>query len=391
MEVLAHSQAQVDQMNDLLDKLYREEQEETRQLLQNLIWEMPSELEEWSYRWRGARLEDLGFADPQESLLIYAYLDPGSVTPDERTADQSLKSDAEPVGRISGALTVQGPASDGSFWSRATVALEDEAERERISQALLSLANRALAADRVSPGDTEAVQASLNDLHWRLSIGLEQICKGDLSRSGAALSGIALIRLARVGHSLGLDLHRALLPLQRAGKLGPRPGNAARLDPPLRHQVEALLRPRPRFLDDKTGQTRAFRGLSDLKESRRWVQAAEASVLIMDRLSLPDPFPADASLGDIFRTRLVNLMLDRDDGPLDRDALGRFIDRHISGHKLDNDARLAAAALAERGGVTPSFVDGWLQVLESSLGPLDRVELDLRFIDGLWLLGDQPG
>lgn len=381
VEVLTRSKAQGDQVNTLLDKLYIEEPEETRTLLQNLLWELPTELEEWSYRWRTARLEDLGFADPQRSLVMYTYLKPTSVVAAEGTADFPLRADTEPVGAAPDAL-VLAPGEADSFWSRAVAALPGEAERERISTALLSLANHALAADRISHDDSESARGSLDDLHWRLSLGLEHLCGGDLALSAPALASVALMRLARVGHSLGLDLHRALLAPQREGKLGPRPGKASRFDPPFRPPIEALLRPRPRFFDAELGEARAFQTLADLAEARAWIDRAAAEVALMDRLGLPDPMPEDASLGDIFRTRLINAALSRPDGPLDVEALAAFLSEHLAEGKLSEQVRTLAA---ESAGEDAAIVVPWLATLEQDLGPLDPKDLDPRFIDGVWL------
>ncbi len=381
VEVLAHSKAQVDQVNTLLDKLYQEEPEDTRRLLQNLLWELPTELEEWSLRWRNNRLEDLGFADPHHSLILYTYLDPASVSPSERTADMALKADADPVGTAPDALTLS-PGGDGSFWTRAVTALDDASERDRIAEALLSLGNRALAADRVSPDDTEAARHSLDDLRWRLSLGLEYVCGGDVARGPAALAGIALMRLARLGHSMGLDLHRALLPLQREGKLGARLGAANRLDPPLRQQVEALLRLRPRYFDAASGEARAIRTLEELGLARAWVERVGEEVAFMDQRGLPDPYPAGVTLGDLFRTRVINAALGRADQPLSLEALGQFIGDHLGGGELSAAARSQAEALAPE---REALIAPWLERLQEVLGPLSPGDLDPRFIEGAWL------
>ena len=41
--------------------------------------ESDAELEEMAYRWRQARMADLGFADYYEALEVYRELDPASV------------------------------------------------------------------------------------------------------------------------------------------------------------------------------------------------------------------------------------------------------------------------------------------------------------------------
>ena len=380
-EILAHNQGQSDQIIDLLNRLYSDDPNEARRLLQNLLWELPTELEEWSYRWRSGRLEDLGFADPQASLLIYTYLDPGAVTLEERTEDRGLRADNEPVQHTGGALTVLRDDPGESFWTRATTAMPDGEERERISRALLTLANFALAADRVPPADTEAAGRSMADLHHRLSLGLEHLCRGDVALASAALGNIALMRLARVGHSLALDLRRDLLGLQREGKLGHGPGSAARLDAPLRRQISGLLRPRPRFLDPETGAHRAFRTLEELAAARTWIQQARALVALGDHIGLPDPYPADLTIGGIFRARVIG----GEPGPVGKEKLSAWMKANLVGGKVSTEA------LEKAGELGGEIGQGLMAAVAEELGAVDPADLDLRFVEGVWTRNKEQG
>lgn len=389
VEVLARNKAQTDQVTTLLNHMYEEDPDDTRRLLQNLIWELPTELEEWSYRWRTGRLADLGFADPQASLLIYTYLSPGAITLDEGTADRPVQAVEASAERTGGALTALVDDARRSFWSRATDAINDPQERERISLALMTVANWALAADRISPADREAAGRSLEDLHLRLSLGLEHLCGGDLGLASVALANVALMRLARVGHSLALDLRRDLLALQREGKLGAAPGSAARLDPPLRAQVEGLLRLRPRFLETKTGAHRAFQAMEELVLARTWIDQAHALVSLMDQLGLPQPYPVHTTLGSIFRTRVINAVMGHQDGPLDVERLAGFMAAHLVNGELDAATEDEAVKLANSVGGSPVLVEVLMAPLAEELGPISPDDLDLRFIQSIW--SEAPG
>src|SRR5207244_1676699 len=58
----------------LIDWLYRADLELARRVVMSAKWEQPTDLEEWSYRWRQGRMADLGFVDYYEALGIYRYL-----------------------------------------------------------------------------------------------------------------------------------------------------------------------------------------------------------------------------------------------------------------------------------------------------------------------------
>ncbi len=63
----------------LIDALYRTDHEFARHMIVGAIGELDAELEESAYRWRQARMADLGFADYYEALEVYRELDPATV------------------------------------------------------------------------------------------------------------------------------------------------------------------------------------------------------------------------------------------------------------------------------------------------------------------------
>jgi len=385
LELIADDRTTVEQLIDVVDRLYRDDSDHARRLLQSLMGEFPTELEEWSYRWRNGRLQDLGFADPQTALLIYAYLDPRSVKPGERTADRPLASDPEPVGSTDMLPAPQ--LHDDSFWSRALATLPDEGEQQRIAHALVTVSNRALSADRVAPADVEAARLCLDDLHWRLSIGLEHLCGGDIARAAHVLASVALLRVARVGHSLALDRRRRVLAGCRATPLGRGAGKVDLIDPPLRDQIAALLAPRPRCFDVELGDRRPFRDLADLEQADQCIDRALSAAGLMQRASLPSPLPEGVTYGDLFRTALVNQLLDRrPQRPVGLTELRAFLGQYVAAGRLR--AEVAEAALRLLGPAKDAerdVVREWTDGLADAVGGLDPDQLDLRFVDGLWL------
>jgi Family of unknown function (DUF6178) len=383
LEILADHETTVERVVEVIDALYIDDQEGTRSLLQNLMWELPSELEEYAYRWRTARLQDLGFGDPLESLLVYAYLDPSTVHPDEGTVDRPLATASDPV-----QVTDLAPlmASFDSFWSRAIASVDDKAVLEQLGQALLYLGNRCLTADRVDPADMEAAQESLQALRARLSLGLEHLCGGELERAPAVLRGVALLRVARVGFSLPLLRRRRIMPLYRRGQLGPPSGKLAWLDPPLDAQIAAIVAGRPGHHDVSTAERRPFASLDDLNAADRAIDHALAAAAIVGRLHLGPALQQRGTFGDRFRTALLNGLLERE-GAVDRDALRRFIEAHVEEERLD-PAVLTAGMKILPPGAAPAeeeVVRGWIAALEASVAGLASDDLDLRFVDGLVL------
>jgi hypothetical protein len=379
LDVLAESESEVHQILDLVGSLYRTDPSEARHFLQTLMGELPSNLEETSYRWRNARLADLGFANPEEALVVYAYLDPRSVRPEEGTADQLLRTDPESPGHLDLAPIL--PEDTASFWHRATALVTDAREKERLAGTLLALANRTLSADRVAPSDLEGGTASLEGLLWRLSLGLEHLCDGVLDRAPRVLASVALMRVCRLGHSLVLDLRRRVAPAVRAGRLGSGPGQVDRLDPPLADQMAALYLPRPLFYDAETGSRRPFHGRRDLEAATGWIASSLAAAEIVAGLGLGGPLPAHLTLGDLYRTAVINRVLGRE-GPLDAEALQRFVREQVRTGSL---ARLLEVLADRAQPEQRPWLARWLAELEENLRHMDPERLDLRFVGGLWL------
>ena len=382
LEILAEDELTGQQVAEVVEQLYQVDHEEIRRLLHNLTAELPSELEEFAHRWRNNRLQDLGFADPQEALLIHAYLDPRAVHLNEGTADRAPRQDLEPVGTALVPLL----GGDDKFWDRALSRVDGPVELQRIQQALMNVSNRALSADRLAHDDLDGARVSLQRLLYRLSLGLEFLCDGNLDRAPQALANVALLRIARVGHSLVLDRRRRVLKILRQTPLGRSPGRVDLLDPPLHEQIAGLLASQPWFHDARTASTRPFHDLEDLRLADGWIARLEVVARLVRHSRLPDPLPPDVTLGDLFRTMLLNTVLSRDlTLAVDHPALVRFLREQVAQGQLAPAVHDAAHTLVPDGPAYLELAEHWIRGLEQSVVALDPAEVDLRFVDGLWL------
>jgi hypothetical protein len=320
----------------IVDGLYRADQNLARRLLVGTRAELDSELEELAYRWRQGRMADLGFADYYEALEVYRELDPASVRIGEvqpgkgRMRPIAGEREADGASARTPAALVDRMARGGSPFARAAQGLSAEAEIAELHFALVTLTNRVLAADRVTPGDDAVVSATLDRLVATLDLGLDFLARGDAAREIEAVRTVPLVRLFRVGVSLIAKAKRLATTLRRKG-----PFAATGLDLLEREDapvLEALSRHRPELsglLDEPpTGVDRPFRTLADLARAAAVVERAAAAQAMLFGLGVTPAVLAPPSAllesagadeaavdaGVLARTALVARLLDPKSG-----------------------------------------------------------------------------
>jgi hypothetical protein len=171
--------------------------------MQGVIWELTSETEEWALRWRGGRLEDLGFAPWEESIAIYAPVRP------EQRAQLAEAPSADPLDVEAWTLPVwmprlPGAPDSGPLLLRAAAQLAGE-ERARFFFAFLALANKVAVADRLPLGEAESIPQAMDKATLLASRGLEHVAQANSLDPPAVLRRISLERLFRVGSNLERD------------------------------------------------------------------------------------------------------------------------------------------------------------------------------------------
>jgi len=291
----------------LLDSLYRYSPSMMRKLLVGVRAETDAELEEEALRWRSGRMADLGFVDYTEALEVYRELDPttvrlgqapaGGLRPRaERSAGDQLRLPAVMADQLSGRTP----------FARAVADLRTRDEVDEIHFALVALCNRALSANRVSPGDDDAVRDVLARVSATLDIAVEFLARGDLGQEGAAVRTVPLLTLHRLGTSLIGKLRRLALTLRRDNPF-------ARLLPALdifedddSQVLSSLTRPRPlfsRLLDaPPAAGERFFASMADLAAGTRAVERAAAAIELLGGLGVEPAQLSPDSLAAMAKT-----------------------------------------------------------------------------------------
>jgi hypothetical protein len=378
----------------LLDDLYRADPDLARHTIMAAKSELPSELEETSYRWRSARLADLGYADFYDALELFRPLDTDKVSIGENTQDRraSVELDGDDRGLP---LAIAEEVVRQSFLARALGRIEDTAESERLEIAILMLVNKVLAAGRAKPGQSEVVSRAARYATATVSLGLEAVTRGDLDRAELALRSIAMIRLFRVGYTITIKLSRL------ARSLAPR---AATAGSPTRELVAGLVSHRPLFsraaeLPPADG-LRPFESQADLRRAAELMTQLAARVALVESLGVnlvamaaqPEPRPA---LDDHVRTALVRAMAGGEfsAAALRQAELAAWRAGSVIAGSITPPARIAARGAIKGRLATAGvkladeqqaiLVDSWLADIEQSLGAVGDGEIDPRFVEGI--------
>jgi hypothetical protein len=281
----------------LVDAFYRWDKSAARRILVGAIGELDAELEESAYRWRQARMADLGFADYYEALEVYRELDPASVKIGEASGrtrtivdagSPARVTDGDAALRVPTALAERLGSTDGSPFARAAQKLTVGDELDDLRFALVALTNRVLAADRIAPGDDEAVAAVLDRLVATLDLAIERLAQGDDERGAKALRTVPLARLFRLGVSLSGKVKRLGIAIRREGPFGRRAFGLAETDDATVLEAVTRLRPMfPRLLDDPpTNGERPFRSLADLARAGAAIEQAAAAQAMVHGLGV---------------------------------------------------------------------------------------------------------
>lgn len=167
-------------------------------VLQGVMWEMDTDLEEWAIRWRTGRLEDLGFPSWDESMRIYGFLRP-DVRSDIAAEDIGLTGGGWDLPVWMPPLPATRDAQHAVFRAAAEL---DADERRTFFFGFISLANKVATADGLPLGDIETLPKAIEKVAVLASLGLEFIARERGLDLAAVVRRTQLERLFRVGANL---------------------------------------------------------------------------------------------------------------------------------------------------------------------------------------------
>jgi hypothetical protein len=330
---LLGDETQMSETAQLIDALYRESRDFARRLLVGTRSEVDTELEDLAYRWRSGRMADLGFADFYEALEVYTEIDPASVRVGgalaprvrpaaEATAESHLRLPAALAERLTGSTP----------FARAIAAISAPEELAELHYALVALCNRALSADRVAPGDLEALSTVLGRVAATLDLAVEFLARGSDETAVAAVRTVPMMRLFQVGVSVIGKVRRLAVSLTRETPFARLGTGAHFFEAEDAEVIASVMRLRPlfprRLESPPAAGERPFGSLLDVALATAALERAAAALALLhglgiraeqltaDALGLTEVDLAALDVGVLARTALGQRLLGGQPGPL---------------------------------------------------------------------------
>ena len=380
-------------------------------LVEAMMRDVDSELEEACYQERQQRLAERGFPEWEEAYSVYArlpvdrldLLPPRSPSP-PRDPEEPAPASPRYV------VALSGDAPD--LLLRALRRTAQSPAAEAVRSDLANLTNKVLVADGLDLAELDSFGRAMRKTAGYLSIGLEYLCGPDEEGAARALERHWLQDLFRVGWT---QVRSVQSKARRFFDKGWPSGKMERLlflDSPLPEILDGVLRRHPLWYagEDEPPPYQEFRTFSAVQRAAKAVEKAEflgGYLLSMIDFRLQDLQEAGRRLdGDnlkgrtVFLTALLNSALGRDFrfAPLGREEALEALPKIWANDSPPRRARpeLVESALAwsKALGSVPEnrqehlreFVQEAMAMLEEEFGHLAAGELpDPRFTRGLWI------
>jgi len=380
-----------------LQTLYRVDEEEYRRLMESLIVELDSEMEEIGYRLRNARMRDYGFPDFEEALEIYRFLNPDTLTPEKGSSVSGVPKGIEKISPPF-YLTFQG---EGSFLSSILSRIDDPQEQNRIRIELAALSNKAMVAEPIDLFEVDEMKKVIQKVFHYLNLGLQYVSGKEEVKAREVLQSFPLQKIFQCGVGATLLLRtKAELILKESWFSGDRE-NLNFLDPPHLEKFEGVLRKRPVFYRD--GIPEDFRNLQDFRETKTSLEIVEAVTCFLGEKLHVYPkrlkeLAQEVTLSTIFLTAWANQALKGtfQFEPIERDQLknlfSRIFEKDGQGKgvikmEIKNGLKNALCSMEadeNRRFHLLAFKDFCLDLFEEEFGRIpSEQEIDPRFIKGL--------
>lgn len=397
----------------VLDRVYSDDLETGKALVDSLRGALGSMIEEDLLRWRAGRLADLGFVPWEEAMKLLRPLDLKAARETrEATADPTAVPTTDPTIAPAAPAAPPLPAETPrpGLLRRALAALSATQQGERAREFTL-LVNELMAAQRFEPGDIKLQERAFHQAEATVGLGLELLVAGtigiigiiDPAEQASFLAGrIAAIGLRgafRAGYGPLDKLRRAATALHRDGHVSlSRVGSL--LDRPWGPALEALARWYPELAVEGTSATsRPLASLRDVARATELVAQSGALAALAFAGYAIDPTwvtrvdePERLTLGDLVRTAVVHAQLPGTSGtlaPLTADDLAWARDhllgdgRLVPAVALDLRARCLAVGAPQHAEVFVHALLGRLEIELAALETDDEGKVDLGRVGSL--------
>ena len=234
-----------------------------------------TQIHEDAYRWRSARMSDLGFVDYEEARQIYM---PPPQDWKRHLPAQRVDEEQAPAKKWLARIIAPNQRLDQAF---AALSWEDAV---LVAEQLGYVANMAMSADRVALWDQSQQKITLQRLQAGLNIALEVI-NGPQASAEADAHSLAqhhLNHLFRLGYEQMLAAARPLWRIEQAIKREDDPSAALNALPTLKDWADALLAEHPQSRGE-TGESKTLNCLNDCKVAKVAAEMIEDLVKVSRR------------------------------------------------------------------------------------------------------------
>jgi hypothetical protein len=201
-----------------------------RRHLESCKWEQKSDLEEFGYRVKKGRLEEMGFVDRTEALALYAtgqaselkrHLAESPLSPGTKRAALQRRMDDE-FGDAPGfneaflPEAIAKPAFQEGFLATAFAKIEERDLRELLLAEFLRTLNASLAADGILRGPLEDITDAALRAREYIDLGLTYLSNAKSDDAALMLENYPMHDIFRLGWLLVQDLNAVAAEVRRA-------------------------------------------------------------------------------------------------------------------------------------------------------------------------------
>ena len=260
----------------LIQHLYTTNHELYKQIMEGLIWELPSNLEEYNLCIRSGRMADNGFPEHLEALGMFSPLNPQAMKKELLAKSVTLpdKNAVPPIEKLPALYRYW--FRNRSFFNTTLEKLDSD-NYKRLSYELSIMGNRAMMAGNACRHIENAEQA-LAQMHKYLDIGLTYLSESSEERAIELLEKVPLIDIFRAAYSLTMQLHDSAMRFLRKYATDDNVNTMQLVPSTTAGLLMALVKIPPQFYEAVSGAGEEYREFADLSE-------IEKSSILIDRIS----------------------------------------------------------------------------------------------------------
>lgn len=180
-------------------------------LMESLIWEIPSDVEERAFRFRNGRLADEGIPDYYTALEVYTYIHPKKLSKVEYEILPEKESDEEERETTFYLTPYEGP--EDLLVYKALSLLRDPLVLSRIQRELAWLATKVILVDHPVIDELEEVKKGIHKMWCGLNLGLEYLAEENPEAAKELLKNHYLEEIFRVSRTALRELRKFALSI----------------------------------------------------------------------------------------------------------------------------------------------------------------------------------